>query len=146
MERLIRMCGIAAVFLTGVVVGGTLPMAVASTPDAQPNQVFELRTYTAAEGKHDALLARFRDHTMRIFDKHGMTNVGYWTPQEAPGSDQTLIYLLAHPSRAAADANWQAFMADSEWQEVFEASRVDGPLIAGLERLYLEPTDFSPIR
>ncbi len=146
MGRLIRMCSIAAVFLTGVVVGTTVPMAVASTPDAQPNQVFELRTYTAAEGKHDALLARFRDHTMRIFDKHGMTNVGYWTPQEAPGSDQTLVYLLAHPSRAAADANWQAFIADPEWQEVFEASRVEGPLIAGLERLYLEPTDFSPMR
>ena len=146
MGRLIRMCGIAAAFLAGLVAGTTVPMAGASTPDTQPNQVFELRTYTAAEGKHDALLSRFRDHTMRIFDKHGMTSVGYWTPQEAPGSDNTLVYLLAHPSRAAADANWQAFIADPEWQEVFAASRVDGPLIAGLDRLYLESTDFSPMR
>lgn len=112
----------------------------------QPAQVFELRTYTAAEGKYDDLLARFRDHTMRIFEKHGMSNVGYWTPQDAPLSENTLVYLISHPSRDAADEAWQAFGADPEWQSVFRASRSDGPLIANLESVYLDPTDFSPMK
>ena len=123
-----------------------MPTAAASTREAQPSRVFELRTYSAAPGRHSALLARFRDHTVRIFDRHGMTSIGYWTPRDVPGANETLVYLLAHPSRAGADANWQAFIADPEWQEVFEASRIDGPLVAGLERTYLDATDFSPIR
>ena len=110
------------------------------------DRVFEMRTYTAAEGKHDALLARFRDHTMRIFEKHGMENVGYWTPQDAPLADNTLVYVLAHESRDAAAASWQAFIADPEWQQVFQESRADGPLISGLESVFLDPTDFSPLR
>jgi hypothetical protein len=110
------------------------------------DRVFELRTYTAAEGKYDALLARFRDDTMRIFEKHGMVNVGYWTPQDAPLADNTLVYILAHESRDAATASWQAFGADPEWREVFAESRTDGPLIAGLESVFLDPTDFSPMR
>ena len=146
MGRLIRLGGVTVAFFAGILVGTTVPSARASSPDVQPTQVFELRTYTAADGKHEALLSRFRDHTLRIFEKHGMTNVGYWTPQDPPGSDNTLVYLLAHPSRAAADENWQAFIADPEWQGVFEASRSDGPLIEGLQRTFLDPTDFSPMR
>lgn len=138
--------GAAAVVGVGIAIGSAAPDLFASSMPPQPTQVFELRTYTAAEGKHDALLTRFRDHTMRIFEKHGMANVGYWTPQEAPDAGTTLIYLLAHPSRDAADAGWQAFLADPEWQGVFEASRSEGPLIAGLDRVFLEPTDFSPMR
>lgn len=122
--------------------------SVHAAPPAQAtaDQVFELRTYTAAEGKHEALLTRFRDHTMRIFEKHGMTNIGYWTPQDAPLSENTLVYLIAHASRDAADASWAAFGVDPEWQAVAEESQRDGRLITGLERMYLEPTDFSPIR
>jgi len=114
--------------------------------ESAADPVFELRTYTAAEGKHAALLARFREHTMRIFEKHGMTNVGYWTPQDAPLSENTLVYIISHASRDAADASWAAFSADPEWQAVAEESQRDGRLITGLERVYLEPTDFSPIR
>lgn len=113
---------------------------------AQPMQVFELRTYTAPAGRLDDLLARFRNHTVRIFTKHGMTSVGYWLPQDDPLARNTLIYLLAHPSREAAEANWRTFSADPEWQAVAEESQRDGRLIAGLQRVYLDPTDFSPMR
>jgi len=146
MGRLIRIGGTTAAFLAGIGVGTTVQTARAASAEAQAVQVYELRTYTAAEGKHDALLTRFSDHTMRIFEKHGMANVGYWTPQDEPDSEDTLIYLLAHPSRAAADASWQAFLADPEWQAVAEESQRDGRLITGLERVYLDPTNFSPMR
>jgi len=72
--------------------------------------VFELRTYTCFEGKLPDLLTRFRDHTMQIFEKHGMTSIAYWVPQDAPLSQNTLIYVLAHPSREAAKKNWAAFI------------------------------------
>lgn len=147
MKLLTRIGGVTAVFLAGIAVGTTVPSAQAPPPEAQPTtQVYELRTYVASEGKYDALLSRFRDHTMRIFEKHGMANIGYWTPQETPDSESLLIYLLAHPSRAAADASWEAFISDPEWQAVAEESQRDGRLVAGLEQVYLEPTDFSPMR
>ena len=146
MKLLIPIGGVIAAFLAGIAVGTTVSSPGAPSPDAQSTQVYELRTYTAAEGKHDALLSRFRDHTMRIFEKHGMENIGYWTPQETPDSENMLIYLLAHPSRAVADASWEAFISDPEWQAVAEESQRDGRLVAGLERVYLESTDFSPMR
>src|SRR5438270_6942827 len=83
---------------------------------AQPPRVFELRAYTAAPGKMEALNARFRDHTCKLFEKHGMTNIGYWNPTDAKDAEQKLIYLLAFPSREAADASWKAFRADAEWK------------------------------
>ncbi|HSH75330.1 MAG TPA: NIPSNAP family protein, partial [Longimicrobiales bacterium] len=119
--------------------------ATAPTPQAA-DRVFELRTYTAPEGKLDDLLARFRNHTMRIFEKHGMTNVGYWLPQDEELRQNTLVYLLAHPSRAAADQAWRDFSADPEWQRVSEESQRDGRIVSGVERMYLDPTDFSQMR
>ena len=108
----------AGVFLAGVIVGQLFPAhaAVAQAPGA--NRVFEIRTYTAPEGKLEELHKRFRDHTLRIFRKHDMTSVGYFRPQDAPLKDNTLIYVLAHPSRAEAEKNWAAFQADPEWQKV----------------------------
>jgi len=144
--RWIRITATTAAFMAGIAVSTAVQSALAASEDSQPVQVFELRTYTAADGKHDALLTRFRDHTMRIFEKHGMQNVGYWIPQDAPDSENTLIYLLAHPSRDAADASWKAFLEDPEWQAVAEESQRDGRLISGLERVYLDPADFSPMR
>ena len=125
-------------------VGNTI--SVSEEASSETEQVFELRTYTAAEGKFSDLLARFRDHTLRIFEKHGMTNVGYWTPQDEPLSANTLIYVLAHPSREEAEQSWRDFSSDPEWQSVAEESQRDGRLIAGLERVFLDPTDFSPMR
>lgn len=110
-----------------------------------PGKVFELRTYTAAEGKLDALNARFRDHTDRIFKKHGMQSYGYWVPMDAPKSENTLIYVLEHAGRDAATASWKAFRDDPEWQAAFQASQATGSLTAARpEAVYMQLTDFSP--
>ena len=107
--------------------------------------VYELRTYTAAEGKLDALKARFRDHTIRIFKKHGMENVGYWVPQDERSKD-TLIYILKHPSREAGEKNWKEFQADPEWQKVQKETEVNGRLALKVERIWLDPTEFSMMK
>ena len=110
------------------------------------NRVFELRTYTAPEGKLPNLNARFRDHTMRIFERHGMKNVGYWVPQDAPAKDNTLIYIISHESREAAKKSWAAFGADPEWQKVAKESQMDGKIVAGITSVYMDATDYSPIK
>jgi hypothetical protein len=141
-----------AIFCAGYLLGNLGEGDFISRADASPiatgqaEQVFELRTYTAAEGKIDDLLARFRDHTLGIFETHNMTSVGYWTPQDAPLSENTLIYILAHLSREAAAQAWQDFINDPEWKRVAEESQRDGPLIVGLESVFLDPTDFSPMK
>lgn len=113
---------------------------------AQDGKVFELRTYTATPGNLDKLLARFRNHTMRIFEKHGMTNVGYWIPTDEAESSNTLVYILAHESREAANQSWQAFSQDPEWQKVNEESNADGPILQGVVRKYMTAADFSPMK
>lgn len=106
-------------------------------------RVFELRTYTAHEGKLDAVVARFRDHTTQLFDKHGLTNIGYWVPREQP---HTLVYLIAHASRDAATGNWDAFRKDPDWIAVRAASEANGPLVATVQSVYMDPTNFSGIK
>jgi hypothetical protein len=113
---------------------------------AQDGRVFELRTYTCAEGKLPDLLARFRNHTMRIFEKHGMTNIAYWVPQDAPASQNTLIYIIAHSSREAAKKNWDEFRNDPEWQKVQKDSEANGKIVSKLESVFMAPTDFSPMK
>ena len=135
----------AAVFVAGLLAG--VSMKSASVVHAQAaNRVFEIRTYTATEGKLDALKARFRDHTIALFDKHGMKSIGYWTPEDAPLSQNTLIYILAHQSRDAAKKSWDAFRNDPEWVKAKAASEVGGPLTTKVESVFVDPTDFSPIR
>jgi hypothetical protein len=106
--------------------------------------VYELRVYHANEGKLDALLARFRDHTVEIFKRHGMKSVAYWTPTDEPLKGKTLIYILEHPSREAAMANWKAFHDDPEWVKVSTASEVNGKLVEKVDSTYMTLTDFSP--
>jgi NIPSNAP len=106
--------------------------------------VYELRVYHANEGKLDDLLKRFREHTTRLFEKHGMKNVAYWTPMDDPLKGRTLIYILAHPSREAATANWKAFGDDPEWQKVRDASEVNGKLVDKVDSTFMVLTDFSP--
>ncbi len=130
----------AATFLIGHHSG----FAAAETEKA--NHVFEIRTYTAADGKLDALLDRFRNHTCALFEKHGMTNIGYWVPQDEPKSANTLIYILAHPSRDAAKKNWAEFGSDPDWQKAKADSEVDGKLTTKTESVFVNPTDFSPIK
>lgn len=105
-------------------------------------RLFEMRTYYAAPGRLDDLHARFREHTMALFAKHGMTNLGYWVPVQ--NTDNKLIYVLAYPDRAARDASWKAFGADPEWQRARAASEANGALVARVEQLFLNATDFSP--
>ena len=113
---------------------------------AAAEPVYELRTYVTNPGKLDALLARFRDHTCRLFEKHGIQNIGYWVPlAKEDGADTTLIYLLAHKSREAAKASFAAFGKDPEWQAARQASEAGGKILARPpESVFLEPTDYSP--
>ena len=106
--------------------------------------VFELRVYHTFEGKLDGLLARFRDHTITIFKRHGMESIAYWTPTDEPLKGKTLFYILKHPSREAAIANWAAFRDDPEWKQVSAASEVNGKLVEKVESTFLKLTEFSP--
>ena len=118
----------------------------AANKGAKPAEdaVFELRIYHANEGKLDDLLARFRDHTVTIFKRHGMESVAYWTPTDDPLKGKTLVYMLKHSSREAATANWAAFHDDPEWKRVSAASEVNGKLVDKVESTFMTLTDFSP--
>jgi hypothetical protein len=106
--------------------------------------VYELRVYHAAAGKLADLLTRFREHTIKLFDQHGMKSVAYWTPLDEPDKSNTLIYILYHPSREAAAANWKSFQDDPEWKRVHEKSEVNGKLVDKVDSTFLALTDFSP--
>jgi hypothetical protein len=110
------------------------------------NRVYELRTYTCYDGKLEALKARFRDHTIAIFKRHGMESIGYWVPQDPEKSKNTLIYILAHPSLEAAQKNWDAFRADPEWVKAKAASEAAGPIVQKTESVYMNPTQFSMLK
>jgi len=128
----------------GYAVGSWHGASVAHAQNA--NRVYELRTYTAPEGKLPELQARFRNHTMRIFEKHGMKNHGYWVPQDAPAKDNTLIYIISHESREAAKKSWSAFGADPEWQKVSKESQANGRILTGVVSVYMDPTDYSAMK
>jgi hypothetical protein len=113
-------------------------------PASPSTTVYELRIYHTFEGKLDDLLARFRDHTMKLFEKHGMKNVAYWVPTDDPLKGKTLIYILAHPSREAATANWDAFRNDPEWVSVRDKSEANGKIVDKVDSTYMTMTDFSP--
>ena len=110
------------------------------------NRVYELRTYTCFEGKLEALKARFRDHTITIFNRHGMESIGYWVPSDPEKSKTTLIYILAHPSRDAATKNWAAFRDDPEWKKVSADSEANGKIVQKVDRVFLTPADFSALK
>jgi hypothetical protein len=107
--------------------------------------IYELRVYHAAAGKLGDLLARFREHTIKLFDRHGMKSVAYWTPLEEPEKSNTLIYILQHPSREAATANWKSFQDDPEWKSVHEKSEANGKLVEKVDSTFMALTDFSPM-
>jgi hypothetical protein len=106
--------------------------------------VYELRIYHAAPGKLGELLARFRDHTIKLFEKHGMKVIAFWTPLDEPEKDNMLIYILQHPSREAAAANWKSFQDDPDWKHVREESEANGKLAEKVDSTYMALTDFSP--
>jgi hypothetical protein len=110
-------------------------------------RLFELRTYTTVPGRLPNLLARFRDHTTALFEKHGMTNVGYWTPVEGQeGAGNTLIYLLAHTSADAAKKSWDGFRADPAWVKARTESEKDGKIVDKVVSVMMQATDFSKMK
>lgn len=135
---------LAITFAAGFLLRGATAPSV--TLQAQSNRVFELRTYTTPPGKLEALKSRFRDHTVKLFEKHGMTNIGYWVPQEGPLAENTLIYIVAHSSREAATKSWAAFRTDPDWVAARTASEKDGPLTTKVESVFLNPVDFSKLK
>jgi hypothetical protein len=146
--RLVEFIGEIAMPINTFAFGLILLAAVAAAAHAEPaakskdERVFEMRTYYAAEGKLDALHARFRDHTTKLFEKHGMTNFGYWTPID--NKDNKLIYVLAYESDAAREKAWQVFAADPAWKQAQQASETNGRLVAKVESVFLRATDYSP--
>lgn len=132
----------AAAFLPSSLSAGAREAGEKTEPDA--DTVYELRIYHDAPGKLEQLLARFRDHTMKLFERHGMKNVAYWTPVDEPQKSDTLIYILQHPSRAAAEANWKAFQDDPEWKSVKAKSEENGKLVEKVDSTFMSLTDFSP--
>jgi hypothetical protein len=109
-------------------------------------EVYELRTYTTHPGRLEALHNRFKNHTIKIFEKHGMKNLYYWIPADSPKKSNTLVYVLQHKSRAAAEASWKAFREDPEWVKVKNASEKDGPIVEKVEAVFLDIAPYSPLK
>lgn len=137
---------VAAIAFALGVSGGALVGGARAEDAPAKGKVYEMRTYTAAPGKLEALNARFRDHTTAIFAKHGMESVGYWTPLEGPEAETTLIYILAHADRESARKSWAAFSLDPAWRSAREESERDGKLVEKVESKFLSPTDYSALK
>lgn len=134
-----------AIFMTATDYSNAIVPSIGASP-----RVFELRTYTTPEGKLDALNARFRNHTVGLFSKHGMMHIGYWLPTDAEkGAGTKLVYILSHKSQEAGEASFNSFRADPVWIAAKAASEKNGPLTVqpdGVKSVYMQATDFSPIR
>jgi hypothetical protein len=139
---------VATILLAGVAAAGFTARASAADKETSKvdGRVFELRTYYAADGKMEELKARFRDHTNKIFAKHGMTIIGFWTPTKPDEAQKKLIYILAFPSEEAAQQSWKAFQSDPEWTAARKESEKGGKLVEKVERVFLNPTEFSPLK
>lgn len=137
---------IIAVVTVSALVAGFASRSRADKEKKMDDRVFEMRTYYAAPGKMKALHARFRDHTCKLFKKHGMTLIGFWSPIDAKEADRKMVYVLAYPSKDAADKAWKAFREDPDWITVKSASEKDGTLVEKVESVYLNPTDYSPLK
>jgi hypothetical protein len=124
----------------------SITTVAASHADNVPARVFEIRTYTTPEGKLEDLHRRFREHTLKLFERHGMVNIAYWTPQDPKLASNTIIYVLSHKSRQAAAQSWAAFSADPEWQRVKAASEANGKIVSKVESIFTEATDYSPLK
>jgi hypothetical protein len=141
--RTLKLLAALAVLAATTLAGSTL---LAQKEADKPNRVFEMRTYYANPGKMEALHARFRDHTNKLFEKHGITIIGYWSPLDPKQAEQKLVYILAFPSKEAAAKSWKAFGTDPDWKRAKAASEANGVLVQKAESVYLNPTDYSPIK
>lgn len=132
---------VTSIFLAATDISPVIQPSVKS-----PERTFELRTYTCNPGKLPTLITRFRDHTLKLFEKHGMTNVAYWTTVEKDSTQPKLVYLLAHASEAAGKKSFETFVADPAWISARDNSEKDGKIIEKLESVYMKPLPFSKIR
>jgi len=126
-----------------------LMTTIASQSEEKPTadaRVFEMRTYYAHPGKMKAMHARFRDHTCKLFEKHGITIIGFWTPTDKEKAEEVLVYILAYPSKEAADKSWDAFRKDPDWIKAKADSEKDGPIVKKADSVFLNATDYSKIR
>jgi hypothetical protein len=128
------------------VTAGLTAVAQEKKADASKTRYFEMRTYIANPGKLDALNARFRDHTCKLFAKHGMECVGFWTPTTGENAESTLVYIMAYPSKDACEASWKAFRDDPDWKAAKAESEKDGVLVGKVISTFMAPTDYSPIK
>jgi hypothetical protein len=141
-----------AAFLTAIVIVVTVLAAENSSAPVSPSvakdsRCFEMRTYYAAPGKFEDMNKRFRDHTCALFKKHGMELIGFWIPQDKDkGSENTMVYILAHRSREEAKKSWAAFSNDPEWKKARAESEANGKLVEKAESVYLSATDYSPMK
>jgi hypothetical protein len=140
--RIVIIAFIAAAALTA----GLTNRSKADKEKKMDDRVFEMRTYYAAPGKMKALHARFRDHTCKLFKKHGMEIVGFWSPIDEMEAEKKMVYILAYPSKAAAEKSWKEFRADPDWLKAKGDSEKDGTLVAKVESVFLNPTDYSPLK
>jgi len=137
-------CGIALVsFAAGSLV--TARLAHLNQVRADSNRVFELRVYHSVPGKLPALESRFRDTASKLLAKHDLKAVGYWVPEDAPASENTFIYILAHPSREEAKKNWEAMFADPAFQEMVKSEQTE-KLVEKIDVTYMRPTEFSSMK
>ena len=145
MIRRYPVAAVAASLVVGIGIGMALQARAVGYAQAD-QRVFEIRTYYTHPGKLDALNARFRNHTLKFFEKYGMTNVVYGVPMDPPASENTLIYLLAHKDRETAKKSWDAFRKDPDWLKARTASEAQGPITTKVESVFLTPTDYSPMK
>ncbi len=141
--RIFMCCAASCAIVAGLIF--TAQESATQADEQEQTRIFEIRTYTTNPGKLSALHARFRDHTMMLFEKHGMKNVAYWTPADEKLADNTLVYIVSHASEEAAKKSWKAFGQDPVWQAAYKESIKDGKLVKKIDRQYLIPTDFSPM-
>ena len=147
MKLAARLIGISTPSVLWFIGGALVTLGLSSVGGSKNSQhVYELRMYHVKEGKMDALIARFGDHTDAIFRRHNMKSIGFWRPQDEPYSQNLFVYILEHPSREEARKNWAAFQADPEWRKVKAASEINGVLANHIDSYFMDPTSFSALK
>lgn len=146
MKHLLTLILVVSAMLTPLILSGGFSELSGSDENKDRQTVYELRTYTTYDGKLEALHRRFEDHTLRLFEKHGMKNIAYWTPNDPDLKNKTLIYVISHENAEAATASWEAFRTDPEWQKAYEASHADGPIVQRVESVFMSTTAYSPMK
>ena len=142
-----KLSGIKTLSLLSFIGGAAVMLGFSSLAGSKTSHnVYELRMYHVNEGKMDALIARFGDHTDAIFRRHNMKSIGFWRPEDAPYSQNLFVYILEHPSREEARKNWAAFQADPEWKKVKADSELQGPLADHIDSYFMDPTGFSALK